>query len=57
MTEVTIPWQNVNLRKLTIGLQLHIVMDAFDYTTNGVTMHAHSWMTPANKDQLIWVNS
>ena len=55
MTEVTIPWKNVNLRKLTIGLQLH--MGAFDYTTNGVTMHAHSCITPADKDQLIWVNS
>ena len=32
-------------------------MGAFDYTTNGVTMHAHSCMTPADKDQLIWVNS
>ena len=31
-------------------------MGAFDYTTNGVTMHAHSCMTPADKDQLIWVN-
>ena len=30
---------------------------AFDYTTNGVTMHAHSCMTPADKDQLIWVKS
>ena len=40
MTEVTI----VNLRKLTIGLRLH-PMGAFDYTTNGVTMHAHSCMT------------
>ena len=59
MTEVTIPWQNVNLRKLTIGLQLHMsaFMGAFDYTTNGVTMHAHSCMTPADEDQLIWVNS
>ena len=28
-------------------------MGAFDYTTNGVTMHAHSCMTPADKDQLI----
>ena len=27
-------------------------MGAFDYTTNGVTMHAHSCMTPAEKDQL-----
>ena len=26
-------------------------MGAFDYTTNGVTMHAHSCMTPADKDQ------
>ena len=26
---------------------------AFDYTTNGVTMHAHSCMTPADKDQLV----
>ena len=24
-------------------------MGAFDYTTNGVTMHAHSCMTPADK--------
>ena len=32
-------------------------MGAFDYTTNGVTMHAHSCMTPADKDQLIWVYS
>ena len=32
-------------------------MGAFDYTTNGVTMHAHSGMTVADKDQLIWVNS
>ena len=32
-------------------------MGAFDYTTNGVTMHAHSCMTPADKDQLILVNS
>ena len=31
-------------------------MGAFDYTTNLVTMHAHSGMT-ADKDQLIWVNS
>ena len=29
-------------------------MGAFDYTTNGVTMHAHSCMTPwrAGEDQL-----
>ena len=27
-------------------------MGAFDYTTNAVTMHAHSCMTPADKDQL-----
>ena len=26
---------------------------AFDYTINGVTMYAHSCMTPADKDQLI----
>ena len=32
-------------------------MGAFDYTTNGETMHAHYCMTPADKDQLIWVNS
>ena len=32
-------------------------MGAFDYTTNGVTMHALSSMTPADKDLLIWVNS
>ena len=32
-------------------------MGAFDYTTNGVTMHAHSCRTPADKDQLIWINS
>ena len=42
MTEVAIPWWNVNLKKLTIGLQLH--MGAFDYTTNGVTMPVHSCM-------------
>ena len=30
---------------------------AFDYITDGVTMHAHFCMTPADKDQLIWVNS
>ena len=29
-------------------------MGAFDYTTNRVTMHAHSCMTPADKDQLSW---
>ena len=28
-------------------------MGAFDYTANGVTMHAHSGMTAADKDQLI----
>ena len=27
-------------------------MGAFDYTANGVTMHAHSGMTAADKDQL-----
>ena len=32
-------------------------MGAFDYTTNVVTMHSHSGMTAADKDQLIWVNS
>ena len=32
-------------------------MGAFDYTTNGVTMHAHSCMARADKDQLMWVNS
>ena len=32
-------------------------MGAFDYTANGVTMHAHSGMTAADNDQLIWVNS
>ena len=32
-------------------------MGAFDYTTHGVTMHAQSGMTVADKDQLIWVNS
>ena len=32
-------------------------MGAFDYTTIGVTMHAHSGMTAADKNQLIWVNS
>ena len=32
-------------------------MGAFDYTTNGVTMHAHSCMTPADKDQLIWAHN
>ena len=44
MTEVAIPWWNVNLKKLTIGLQLH--MGAFDYTTNGVTMPYQSCMIP-----------
>ena len=32
-------------------------MGASDYTTNGVTMHAHSCMTPADKDQLITHNT
>ena len=31
----------------------YALMGAFDYTTNGVTMHAHSCMTPADKDQLM----
>ena len=44
MTEVAIPWWNVNLKKLTIGLQLH--MGVFDYTTNGVTMPVSSCMIP-----------
>ena len=30
-------------------------MGAFDYTTNGVTMHAHSCMTHDDKDKLIWL--
>ena len=48
MTEVAIPWWNVNLKKLTIGLQLHMMlqMGAFDYTTNGVTMPVQSCMIP-----------
>ena len=55
MTEVAIPWWNVNLKKLTIGLQLHMprnqnkknnVMGAFGYTTNGVTMPVQSCMIP-----------
>ena len=29
----------------------YALMGAFDYTTNGVAMHAHSCMTPADKDQ------
>ena len=45
MTEVAIPWWNVNLKKLTIGLQLHID-GCFDYTTNGVTMPVGSCMIP-----------
>ena len=45
MTEVAIPWWNVNLKKLKIGLQLHMV-GAFDYTTNGVTMPVQSCMIP-----------
>ena len=45
MTEVAIPWWNVNLKKLTIGLQTtYALMGAFDYTTNGATMPVHSCM-------------
>ena len=44
MTEVAIPWWNVNFKKLPNGLQLH--MGAFDYTTNGVAMPVHSCMIP-----------
>ena len=31
----------------------YFMMGAFDYITYGVTMHAHSCMSPADKDQLI----
>ena len=46
MTEVAIPWWNVNLKKLTIGLQLHMPCWAFGYTANGVTMPVQSCMIP-----------
>ena len=60
MTEVAIPWWNVNLKKLTIGLQLHMgaMMGAFDYTTNGGN-NACSFMHDSLEwtMKLIWVNS
>ena len=46
MTEVAIPWWNVNLKKLTIGLQLHIPWWLFWLHNQWGTMPVRSCMIP-----------
>ena len=49
MTEVAIPWWNVNLKKVdNWTTTTYALLGAFDYTTNGVTMPVQSCMIPSS---------
>ena len=52
MTEVAIPWWNVNLKKLTIGLQLHMPWWVFwlhNQWGNNACSLMHDSLEPADK--------